>query len=265
MRHESHRRPDQILAEIDRTRGAMDRTLSEIEQRLSPRRILDEGFDYVRNSGATEFAQNLGGAAKQNPLPVVLAGIGIAWLMTLGRQPAQRDGNGLPAEAATDAEDGSITDRMAGTAGRVGEGISSMKQRASDKLSAMGARARATGSTMSEATRGQWERARSGLDNFVQEQPLLFGAIGLAIGAALGASAPRTRQEERLLSDASRKVTERAKDLGSEQLVKARDLIDRASEKDSQAAQAAADEPAVTTSGGASGNGGISTSLDRHS
>ena len=35
MRHNGGRKPDEILAEIDRTRGEMDRTLSAIEHRLT--------------------------------------------------------------------------------------------------------------------------------------------------------------------------------------------------------------------------------------
>ena len=257
MTHESHRRPDRILVEIDRTRAQMDRTLSEIEQRLSPQELLNQGLSYVRHSGATEFAQNLGGAARQNPLPVALAGIGIAWLMALGREPARHDGNGFSAEDSTGGNDASVADRMAGAAERAGEGISSMKHRASEKLSSMGARARATGSTVRDTTLEHWYRSRSGLDNFVQEQPLLFGAIGLAIGAALGASAPRTRQEEQLLGEASRKVTERAKDLGGEQLAKAREMVNARLEESNQSPQTRMAEPAERGSG-QSGNGGTS-------
>ena len=55
----------------------------------------------------------------------------------------------------------------------------------------------------------------------MQEQPLALGAIGLAIGAVLGAVAPRTREEDRLmgatrdrlahdLEDAAREPLERA-------------------------------------------------------
>ncbi|HKY23455.1 MAG TPA: DUF3618 domain-containing protein [Vicinamibacterales bacterium] len=258
MTHESHRRSDRILVEIDRTRAQMDRTLSEIEQRLSPQELLNQGLSYVRHSGATEFAQNLGGAAKQNPLPVALVGIGIAWLMALGRQPAYQDGDSLRAEYTGD-ENGSVTDKMASAADRVGEGISSMKDRASEKLSSMGVRARATGSTVRETTREQWDRARSGLDTFVQEQPLLLGAIGLAVGAALGASAPRTRQEEQLLGEASRKVAERVKDVGGEQLAKAREMVNARLEKSTQSPQSRMAEPAERGSG-QSGNGGTSTS-----
>ena len=83
--------PNEILAEIDRTRGEMDRTLAAIEQRLTPGQLVDQGLDYLRQSGANEFVQNLGGTAKQNPMPVAVTAIGLAWLMALGRQPAQQN------------------------------------------------------------------------------------------------------------------------------------------------------------------------------
>src|SRR5574339_1205648 len=83
--------PNEILAEIDRTRGEMDRTLTAIEQRLTPGQLVDQALDYLRQSGANEFVQNLGGAAKQNPMPVAVTAIGLAWLMALGRQPAQQN------------------------------------------------------------------------------------------------------------------------------------------------------------------------------
>ena len=94
MRTNGGRRPEEILAEIDQTRHEMDRTLSAIEHRLTPGQLVDQGLDYLRHSGANEFVQNLGGTAKQNPLPVALTAIGLAWLMTLGRQPAQHQGWG---------------------------------------------------------------------------------------------------------------------------------------------------------------------------
>ena len=159
--------PDEILAEIDRTRGEMDRTLSAIEHRLTPGQLVDQGLDYLRHSGANEFVQNLGGTAKQNPLPVAVTAIGLAWLMALGRQPAQQSY-------------GSSTS----TSG-LREGMSSAR-----------------------------ERVSGGVDYLVNEQPFALGAIGHAIGALLGAAAPRTRAEEKVMGDAARnltgKVTEKA-------------------------------------------------------
>ena len=182
------KRPDEILAEIDRTRGEMDRTLSAIEQRLTPGQLVDQGLDYLRHSGANEFVQNLGGTAKQNPLPVAVTAIGLAWLMALGRQPAQQNY-------------GSST-----SAAGLREGLASAKESLSGGA---------------DTARQQWERARGGIDYLVNEQPFALGAIGLAIGAILGAAAPRTRAEEQLMGGAARNMTEKAKELGSEQLAKA--------------------------------------------
>ena len=117
------RKPDQILAEIDRTRGEMDRTLSEIEHRLTPGQLVDQGIDYLRHSGANEFVQNLGGTAKQNPMPLALVGIGLAWLMALGRQPAQNYGY----ESSTSTS--GIRDKASGVMQSASDALSSTKDR----------------------------------------------------------------------------------------------------------------------------------------
>ena len=205
MKTNGEQRPEQILAEIDRTRGEMDRTLSAIEQRLTPGQLMDQGLDYLRHSGANEFVENLGGAAKQNPLPVALTAIGLTWLMALGRQPGQGNGSST-SSAGLRRGMHDMRDKAGG-----------MMQSASDSLSS----AKGTMSDTMDTAKEQWQRARGGIDHLVNEQPLALGAIGLAIGAILGAAAPRTRAEEQLMGDTARKMTEKAKEAGSQQLDKA--------------------------------------------
>jgi hypothetical protein len=228
MKTNGGRRPDEILAEIDRTRSEMDRTLTAIEQRLTPGQLVDQGLDYLRHSGATEFAQNLGGAAKQNPLPVALATIGIGWLMALGRQPAQHRGYGANWSASSSSSPGSgvresmssMKDRASGAMQSASEGVTSAKQKLSGTMS-----------SVADSTRQQYERARGTVDYLVNEQPLVLGAIGLAIGAALGAAAPRTRKEEELMGEASRNLTEKAKEVGSQQVEKAKEAATQMAQK----------------------------------
>ncbi|MBI0537380.1 DUF3618 domain-containing protein [Roseomonas sp. KE2513] len=52
--------------------------------------------------------------------------------------------------------------------------------------------------------------ASSGWSRIAEEQPLLLGALGLALGAALGAILPRTRTEDELMGRTSDELTERA-------------------------------------------------------
>src|SRR5688500_3648811 len=189
VKHRSNgdKRPEEILAEIDRTRDEMDRTLSAIEHRLTPGQLVDQGLDYLRHSGAAEFVQNLGGTAKQNPLPLALTAIGIGWLMALGRQPAQQSyGSSTANSGLRDKASGAMqgaSDSLSSAKDRVTGSMSSMRDRASGTMDSMRGRA----SQVAGATREQWDRARGSVDYIVREQPLALGAIGLAFGAVLAA------------------------------------------------------------------------------
>ncbi|HSA68987.1 MAG TPA: DUF3618 domain-containing protein [Burkholderiales bacterium] len=201
MKDNGGRRPEQILTEIYRTRDELEKTLVAIEHRLTPGQLVDQGLDYLRHSGANDFVQNLGGAAKQNPLPVALVGIGLAWLMALGRQPAQNYGSSISSSGLQ-------------------ESMASMRNKASEAAH-----------SAAESMHSMRERARGSMDYLVHEQPLALGAIGLAIGAVLGAAAPRTRQEERLMGEASRGLAEKAKDLAAQQLDKAQQAVKQVAEE----------------------------------
>ena len=222
MQHRTNgaKRPDEILAEIDRTRDEMDRTLSAIEHRLTPGQLVDQGLDYLRHSGAAEFAQNLGGTAKQNPLPIALTAIGIGWLMALGRQPAQ------PSYGSSTSTSG-LRDKASGAMQSASDSLTSAKERVSGTMSAM----RGHAGQMTESARYQWDRARGGVDYLVREQPLALGAIGLAVGAILAAMAPRTQKEEELMGEASRNLMEKAKETGSQQLEKVQETVKQVAEK----------------------------------
>lgn len=206
MRYDRQRSPAEIEAEIARMRRSVDATLSEIESRLTTGQLVDQGIDYLRNSGAREFVSNLGASVKHNPLPVTLVGIGLAWLMFSGRRSAPDAPGGVFQTAASTRESasGSIraaTEKWAQTA-------SSVRDRARQAA---------------DTGRRQAERARQGFDYMLREQPLALGAIGLAVGAAVAAAVPRTRREDQWMGEASDRVTE-LEALCEEQLEKARQM-----------------------------------------
>lgn len=215
MRHNGDRSPDEILAEIERTRSELDSTLSAIEHRLTPGQLVDQGLDYLRHSGANEFARNLGGSVKHNPMPVTLVGIGLAWLMASGRNsgPSQSWSSGESAAGKMSEAAGSAKEKVS----RAGESISQTARAARERLSQAGSGARQ-----------QYERVRGGYDSIVREQPLALGAIGIAIGAALAAALPRTRKEDELMGEASERLTEKAKEAGKEQLGKTQEVAKKA-------------------------------------
>lgn len=221
MRNDNHRTPEDIQSDIDRTRREIDATLHAIEGRLTSRELIDQGLDYLRKSGAREFVSNLQGSVKQNPLPVSLVGVGLAWLMMADHQrgpvpPSQHD--------TGTSRDGEGVDRLRSSAASARESLSETADAARERA----ARVR-------EGARAQWHRARSGYDSMLHERPLALGAVGLAVGALLAAFLPRTRQEDALMGEARDRLAERARDAGEEQLQKAGRVA-------SAARQAAAEE-----------------------
>jgi ElaB/YqjD/DUF883 family membrane-anchored ribosome-binding protein len=175
----------------------------------------------VRSSGANEFVSNLGGSVKNNPIPVALMGIGMAWLMATGnRKPSYLQ------------EGGSVEGATSGMMQRASEGMSSTK----DRLSQTTQSAKERVGQIGQGARERVERVRTGYDSLVREQPLVLGAIGLAVGALLAAAAPRTRREDELMGEASDRLTERAKEAGKETLEKAKQVATVA--KDAASAEA---------------------------
>jgi hypothetical protein len=71
----------QIEREVEETRRQLSRTLEELQNRVSPGLLVEKAIDYARDSTATNLVRNLGWEVVENPTPLVVIGIGIAWLM----------------------------------------------------------------------------------------------------------------------------------------------------------------------------------------
>ena len=62
------------------------------------------------------------------------------------------------------------------------------------------------------------------LADVFERQPLMLGAVGIAIGAALAAALPATDAENRAMGEASDSLKEQAKKLAGEQLQNAKSM-----------------------------------------
>jgi ElaB/YqjD/DUF883 family membrane-anchored ribosome-binding protein len=260
--HNDARKPDEILAEIERTRHDMDSTLTALEHRLTPGQLFDQGVDYLRNSGGQEFVHNLGTQAKNNPMPIALVGIGLAWLMASGKNP--------PARYSYDSSSTSYGPSIGERAGELGNKASGMAssakskvhdttqavgdrmRQAKDSLTSAGQSARQRVSDLSGSARYRVERARSGVDYMMREQPLALGAIGVAIGAMFAALAPRTRKEDELMGDTRDRLLDQAKEAGKEKLEQAKDVANAAMGAASKEAENRGLKPQSGSDGGKS-------------
>jgi gas vesicle protein len=260
MNHDTHddtargngsRRPTQIMAEINRTRDEMDQTLNAIEQRLTPGQLVDQGLDFLKHSGAREYAANLGHSVKTNPLPVTLAGIGLAWMMATSNRPQQPassmdSGPGI-GERMQSAKD-SVGGKMQSTRDSLSSGVQSTKQSltsgvqsARDSLTSGMQSARERASQIGETAGRQVDRARENWDYILRENPLVLGAVGLAIGALAAALAPRTRTEDQLMGETRDKLVDQAKQAGSAKLEEAKQAATSAKDTAVEAVKSKAD------------------------
>jgi hypothetical protein len=93
MANPDDRTPEQIEREIEQTRRNTAATLAAIEDRLAPGRLMDEAWNYLRNSGQGQsFVSNLSTTVRDNPIPVALLAISLAWLaIASSRKDSRRD------------------------------------------------------------------------------------------------------------------------------------------------------------------------------
>lgn len=131
--------------------------------------------------------------------------------------------------------EGGLRERVANVAGRVGEGVSeavgSARERTSELSHAAGAGLHRAGDTMRDAgsaVRHSAEAARRsaaatgrnmshGLDSLIEDQPLVAGAIAMALGAAVGGALPRSRMEDQMFGGHRDRAMESARTLAKEQ------------------------------------------------
>ncbi len=144
------------------------------------------------------------------------------------------------AGAATDrarGAAGAATDRVRSTAGGVADRARSMGAGASDRAHDAAERARRMGAGASDRAhdaaddfRDMADRGRRSVMDALDREPLVLGAIGLAVGAAIGAMLPNTRFEDETFGetrDSLKQDAEHAMDRAAE---KARNVAGEAVE-----------------------------------
>lgn len=176
----------------------------------------------------------------------------------------------------------SAKDRLAGASsaarGKMQETAGSMQDRAkalrerlshgTEQLSEEGrARVLAAREKAHHARETAMARMGEGRDRAVdmfEEQPLIAGALALAVGAAIGAALPHTRIEDEYFGETSDELIREAERIFSEESAKLGDALqktaDDASDKVAEKARTTVEAAARSTQGGASGGSGDTSS-----
>lgn len=204
-----------IEQDIERTRADMDHTIDALRGRFTFDSILRIGLD--RMGGPNVFLRNLGATVRDNPVPFLLSGVGIAWL-ALSRP--HEDGEPHYYERSRSSSSGSggpglfsrAKERFGQAKERLGETVEHAKDRvghARERAGELAGRARdrrhelgERGSALSDRARDGARRAGRFVSSTHRDNPFLVPLAGLAAGAALGALFPSTRIEDETLGGA---------------------------------------------------------------
>lgn len=311
---EDNRRPEEIEHDLDVTRAEVSSTIDAIQSKLTPGQMMDQAFAYARTSLPADFGANLGNTIRDNPVPVALVGVGLAWLMMSGknsdgqararRQEAHKvrvvtggnaaydfdydDSYGSRYSSGTQAE-GSQDGAMRRAASAVSEKAGDLKERASetgrnvmDKASELGhkisdsassltdrarnmtheARDRMQGTTgetrarvneLGHRSQEQYYRAKDSFSRMLDEQPLVLGVLGVAVGTLLGAALPSTRREDEMMGRKRDDLVEKAKHTASEQAERLKESAKHVAEVAKDEAKGIASETASSVRTGDNG------------
>lgn len=252
----------QLERDADACRAEIAHTLDELRSRMSPGEVVNQLVDYARDGSGGQFVRNLRHQVVQNPLPMTLIGLGVAWMMMSGRR--------------TEAMSDQMTERMgrswraAGEADTAGE----WRDRARDASAKIGEAASATGENMRSAAATAYDTSAQAADQasaklssaaasmrdtatdlsqsmmtLFRDQPLVLAGLGIALGAALGAALPATETEDRLMGDASTDVKARAQEMASQGFESAKNVGEHALDEAKREAekQGLAASPAAST------------------
>src|SRR5688572_29480252 len=88
------RSASEIEREVETSRANLEDTVEALKDKMSIGQMVDEASRYFGDTGTGEVVNKLAVQARSNPLPLLLVGIGIAWLMSGRGQPHIRSRRG---------------------------------------------------------------------------------------------------------------------------------------------------------------------------
>jgi hypothetical protein len=91
------RSTERLERQSERSRERVADLIDELRERVVPSEMMDQFMDLSGNGVARDFMRNLGQQVRRNPLPVMLIGAGLAWLML-----SERNGRSARAKSASE-------------------------------------------------------------------------------------------------------------------------------------------------------------------
>lgn len=253
------RSSEDIEREVESARNNLDRTVDALKDKMTPGQLIDEISRSFKGGGASDMMDNLGAQVRENPMALAMIGAGMAWLMMgksgyktpdtaaaayqnapTGLHPEGQPHPG-PAQAAKAAAE-KVNQAISGAKDTVGGVTSSAKE----ALGGAAERAAAGVHGMGEQASVAGRKAARTFEDILQQEPLIIGALGLAVGVAVGAALPSTTLEDRTFGAARDDLVK----AGGEKLEAAAGTLRASGEAALNAVKSEADNQGLSGEGG---------------
>lgn len=147
-------------------------------------------------SGISHAAGSAASGAKSTAGAV---GSGVGSAASSAKASVSSAAQGIASGASHAAQ--SASDRAARARARLSQGTEDLTEAARERIIAARAKAVDVAQRADAATRRGYTRSRDATQDFIEEQPLVAGALAMAVGAALAGALPRSRQEDEYLGE----------------------------------------------------------------
>jgi ElaB/YqjD/DUF883 family membrane-anchored ribosome-binding protein len=276
---------DAIRADIEKTRERLGETVEALGAQLNPTNLKQRVKDGVHEATIgrvqhmasntrdriAETGRSFAQTVRENPIPaaVVAAGLGWLFLSSRDRRPvATRFVDGEPDEFAIpdeSYENTGVGSRVRGVADSVAEKTHDLTDSAKEATQRAVQKAKKTGERVVQRARETGDRigdraddaivrvrqtARSAanrVETHYEESPMAMGAVALAVGLAIGLSAPRTRKETELMGDARDRLMDKTRERIADTTEKVERVVQRALPEVKEVVREAARDVAETS------------------
>lgn len=243
---------DAIRENIAETRERLSSTIEEIGDRLNPQTLKDNVTNSIREATIGRVSTMARNAAesvnrtttgvtstiRDNPIPAAMVAAGLGWMIWNARAASEQRAVSSYGPPNRDAYDVGYGDEYGaaytGEQGRtLGEQSKRAAARAKQTAGDVTERARQMADTVADTTRRQATRVE---DSF-RENPLVLGAVAMAVGLAAGLAVPVSDREIRLMGDARDQFVDHAKDVAGDVREKAERVVSRVVDDTKQVAR----------------------------